>query len=80
MFPYQATQEVDFLKDNVLQTGKGGLSNIALLHRSKSRTEIARQMKISDRTVDVHIAALIQKLGVKSKIGLAVYVERNKLY
>ena len=53
---------------------------LRLLYLDKSRYEIARYMKLSERTIDIYIVAIKRKLDVKSKRALAVYAERYKLF
>ncbi|ERI05715.1 transcriptional regulator, LuxR family [Aneurinibacillus aneurinilyticus ATCC 12856] len=44
------------------------------LIKDKSNQEIADSLFISKRTVEYHITSAIQKLGVKSRVGLAVKI------
>ena len=39
-------------------------------------TEIARRLQISEQTVRNHLKAIVQCLGVASRLQLAVYVHR----
>jgi DNA-binding CsgD family transcriptional regulator len=42
--------------------------------------EIATQMKVSPRTVDGYRDGLFEKLGIKSRVGLALYAVRARLF
>jgi DNA-binding CsgD family transcriptional regulator len=41
--------------------------------------EIADRMFISPRTVDIYRDQLFEKLGVRTRVGLAMYALRNKI-
>lgn len=56
------------------------LKLLKLVYMDKSRKEISTSLKYSIRTIDLYIEQLIKKLGVKSKVGLALYAERHKLF
>lgn len=42
--------------------------------------EIAEKMFLSPKTIDGYRQALFEKLGVRNRIGLAMYAIRNKIY
>jgi len=42
--------------------------------------EIASQMDLSPKTIDGYREKLFQKLGIKNRVGLAVYAIKNKIY
>jgi len=46
----------------------------------KTYKEIAQEMFLSPKTIDGYREALFEKLRIKSRVGLAVYAIRNKLY
>jgi len=43
-----------------------------LLVKNKNTTDIAKELKISEKTVRNHISNVIQKLGVKGRAGAVV--------
>jgi DNA-binding NarL/FixJ family response regulator len=46
----------------------------------KTYKEIASEMFLSPKTIDGYREALFEKLQIKSRIGLAVYAIKNKIY
>jgi DNA-binding NarL/FixJ family response regulator len=50
-----------------------------LLCAGRKRSEIAAQLTISARTVDVHITRIYRKTGVASHVELALAVGRTAL-
>lgn len=46
----------------------------------KTYKEIASEMFLSPKTIDGYREALFEKLQIKSRVGLAIYAIRNKLY
>ena len=50
-----------------------------LLARGKSNKEIAAQLFISPRTVQIHVARIFDKLGVHSRAGAAVWLVEHDL-
>lgn len=46
----------------------------------KTYTEIAREMFVSERTVDGYRDALFKKLNVSSRVGLVLYAIRNGIF
>jgi DNA-binding NarL/FixJ family response regulator len=50
-----------------------------LLARGKSNKEIAAQLSISPRTVQVHVARIFEKLGVRSRAGAAIWLIEHDL-
>lgn len=46
----------------------------------KTYKEIASEMFLSPKTIDGYREALFEKLRIKSRVGLAVYAIKNKLY
>lgn len=44
------------------------------LLKDKTNQQIAEALYVSRRTVEYHIASAIQKLGVNSRVGLAVKI------
>lgn len=52
---------------------------LALVVDGQSNEEIARQLCISPRTVQSHIAAAIQKTDTRNRLQLAVYALREGL-
>lgn len=50
-----------------------------LLARGKSNKEIAAQLDISPRTVQVHVARIFEKLGVRSRAGAAIWLIEHDL-
>ena len=53
------------------------LSFLKLACSEKTYAEIAREMYLSDRTVDGYRDALFKKLNVTSRVGLVLYAIRN---
>lgn len=49
-----------------------------LVSEGKSNAAIAEQLVISERTVEHHVAAIFDKLGVASRAEVAVYVTRRE--
>lgn len=49
-----------------------------LLIQNKSTVEIAKQMKISEKTVRNHISNVMQKLGVQGRAGAVVELLKLK--
>src|SRR5262249_42480544 len=50
-----------------------------LLARGKSNKESAAQLYISPRTVQIHVARIFDKLGVRSRAGAAVWLVEHHL-
>jgi HD-GYP domain-containing protein (c-di-GMP phosphodiesterase class II) len=50
-----------------------------LLARGKSNKEIAALLRISPRTVQVHVARIFEKLGVRSRAGAAIWLIEHDL-
>jgi len=48
-----------------------------LLTHAKSDKEIASALNISPRTVQVHVAHILEKLGVPSRTGAAIWLIEN---
>lgn len=48
-----------------------------LLARGQTNVQIGRQLGISSRTVQVHIAHIYQKLGVRSRAGATIWLVEN---
>jgi len=46
----------------------------------KTYKEIAGEMFLSPKTIDGYREALFEKLSIKSRVGLAIYAIKNKLY
>ncbi len=46
----------------------------ALVARGKSSRAIAQMLYLSPRTVDVHIAAILEKCGMRSRLELATWL------
>jgi len=46
----------------------------------KTYKEIASEMFLSPKTIDGYREALFEKLSIKSRVGLAIYAIKNKLY
>jgi DNA-binding NarL/FixJ family response regulator len=55
------------------------LDVLELVTRGLRNAEIAARLKISEQTVKTHIAHLLRKLGVKSRLQAANYAIRHKL-
>jgi DNA-binding NarL/FixJ family response regulator len=53
------------------------LAFLKLACSEKTYFEIAREMYVSDRTVDGYRDALFRKLGVGSRVGLVIYAVKN---
>lgn len=49
-----------------------------LVWRGLSNVEIAARMYISSKVVETHLGSVRRKLGVNSRVGIALYVERKK--
>ena len=47
-----------------------------LLIKNKATSEIAKELKISDKTVRNHISNAMQKLGVKGRAGAVIELLR----
>jgi DNA-binding NarL/FixJ family response regulator len=50
-----------------------------LLARGKSDKEIGVQLHISPRTVQIHVARIFDKLGVRSRAGAAIWLIEHDL-
>jgi DNA-binding CsgD family transcriptional regulator len=50
---------------------------VSLIHRDLSNKEIARKLGISEETVTWHAHRAMHKLGVKSRVGMALWWERQ---
>jgi HD-GYP domain-containing protein (c-di-GMP phosphodiesterase class II)/DNA-binding CsgD family transcriptional regulator len=50
-----------------------------LLARGKSNKEIGAQLHISPRTVQIHVARIFDKLGVRSRAGAAIWLIEHAL-
>jgi predicted ATPase/DNA-binding CsgD family transcriptional regulator len=50
----------------------------SLVARAKSNSEIARLLNLSERTVEAHVAAIFNKLGVHSRVELATALVRSE--
>jgi DNA-binding CsgD family transcriptional regulator len=56
------------------------LDCLALAARGMTATEIGRELGVSPRTVEHHLAKLCERLGVRTRVqALAVAVERGWL-
>jgi len=49
----------------------------AAVARGASNKEIARELKIAEATVKIHIASILRKLGLDSRVGIAVYASER---
>jgi HD-GYP domain-containing protein (c-di-GMP phosphodiesterase class II) len=70
--------------DRVSRLGDHGLSErelevSRLLARGKSDKEIGADLSISPRTVQVHVGRILDKLGVRSRAGAAVWLIEHDL-
>lgn len=45
--------------------------------RGASNKEIARELKIAEATVKIHVASILRKLGLDSRVGIAVYASEH---
>ncbi|HEX8918850.1 MAG TPA: response regulator transcription factor [Chloroflexota bacterium] len=52
---------------------------LALVAQGKANKEIARQLRISDRTVRTHVSSILGKLGLVSRTQAALYAMREGL-
>lgn len=50
-----------------------------LVAKGKTNREIGRELKISEKTVEKHMSALLEKLGVNSRVEVAVHAVRTGL-
>ena len=50
-----------------------------LLARGKSNKEIGADLHISPRTVQIHVARIFDKLGVRSRAGAAIWLIEHDL-
>lgn len=66
-------------RGDVFTLTKREMEVLKLICEDMSNDEIARILYISPRTVDGHRANIINKLGVKSKVGLVKYALKNNL-
>ncbi|OFZ41611.1 MAG: hypothetical protein A3D92_10885, partial [Bacteroidetes bacterium RIFCSPHIGHO2_02_FULL_44_7] len=81
---FEGNSQMLVLQEN-MKRGHGSLLSavdlelLVCLHKGMSRIQLARHLRLADRTIDAHILGLQKKLGVGSRIELAVYAERHKL-
>jgi two-component system, NarL family, response regulator LiaR len=52
---------------------------LALVAQGKANKEIARDLRIGDRTVRTHISSILGKLGLASRTQAALYAVREGL-
>jgi DNA-binding NarL/FixJ family response regulator len=64
---------------NQPQLSRRELEVIALLARGNANKIIASTLGISTRTVEVHRASIMHKLGLRSMSDLMIYAVRNKI-
>ena len=50
-----------------------------LLINGKSKVEIAKILRLSISTIKTHVEHIYCKLGIHSKVELAVYIIKNKI-
>lgn len=50
---------------------------LALIAEGKSNREIARSLKVSEKTVKAHVSSVLSKLGVQDRTQAAVYAVRH---
>jgi len=55
------------------------LEVLELVTRGMRNAEVAAQLKISEQTVKTHVAHLLRRLGVKSRLEAAHYAIRHNL-
>jgi DNA-binding NarL/FixJ family response regulator len=48
-----------------------------LVGKGASNKKIANQLDITDRTVKAHLGTIFEKLGVKDRLQLALYVTKH---
>jgi len=53
------------------------ISILVLVHLDNPDKEIADELKISPHTLRIHLTNIRKKIGVRSRVGMAVFVERN---
>jgi DNA-binding NarL/FixJ family response regulator len=50
---------------------------LKLAFSEKTYSEIAKEMFVSERTIDGYRDSLFKKLGITSRVGLAIYAIKN---
>jgi len=81
---FEGNSQMLLLQEN-MKPGKGSLLSkedlhlLECLHKGMSRVKMSRHLGLAERTIDAHILVLQKKLGVGSRVELAVYAERHKL-
>ena len=55
------------------------LAVLRLVAEGKTNKEIARALKVTERTVEFHVSNLLRKLGVASRVEAAVWAKAQRL-
>jgi DNA-binding NarL/FixJ family response regulator len=50
---------------------------LAAIAEGRSNREIARSLRVSEKTVKAHVSSVLAKLGVQDRTQAAVYAVRN---
>lgn len=65
---------------NALQLKDREIEFLKFVCTEKTYKEIASEMFLSPKTIDGYREALFEKLQIKSRVGLAIYAIKNKIY
>ncbi len=75
----QARQQGDAVRLTARALTPRQLEVLRLIARGLRNAEIARRLHISEQTVKTHIANLLRRLGLRSRLQAASYAIRHKL-
>lgn len=72
------TKTVSFISINKLTVRE--LEILRLICNEMTNIEIAKELYISTRTVDVHRQNLLDKTGARNSVGLVIFAIKNNLF